>query len=110
MFSFNSNQAKNYLKDSSVKAKVLGLKLLQINIDNNNNNLEPNSKLLGKLLIIIPGRTGKAHDRNKIRRQIKEIFYKEKLYINPKVSILIVYSQALKLNYQELKEFLTKNI
>lgn len=63
----------------------------------------------GKLLIIIPGSTGKAHKRNKVRRQIKSIFYENKMFLKNKIYILIVYKSALELEFGEIRDFLIKN-
>jgi ribonuclease P protein component len=64
----------------------------------------------GKILIIIPAKTGKAHDRNLIKRRIKAIFYEQKLYEKPIISIIFAYKPALNLTFEQLKDFLTKNI
>jgi len=40
----------------------------------------PSVQSFGKILIITPRKVGSAPVRNKIRRQIKSLFYEEKLY------------------------------
>ncbi len=77
-----------------------GLKLLQA----------PTERDFGKLLVIIPKKSGKAHDRNLFKRRTKAIFYEEKLYQKPSVFILLVYKNAMKLSFEELRDFLVKAI
>jgi ribonuclease P protein component len=60
----------------------------------------------GKMLIIIPGKSGKAHDRNKFRRQARALFYEEKLYQKPLLLILLVHKQGLTVEFAQLKKFL----
>jgi len=58
----------------------------------------------GKILIIIPGKTGNAIKRNKIRRQIKAIFYEEKLFEKP--DILVIFNCIFRKNLIALYEVL----
>lgn len=101
LFQFSKHEISKYFEKATFKAKINGLKLLQ----NTKEELE-----FGKLLIIIPRKAGKASKRNFIRRRIKAIFYEKQLYKKPIISILIVYKQAMDLKFNQLKEFLTKNI
>lgn len=66
----------------------------------------PKTEAPGKLLIVIPKASGKAYKRNKIRRQIKSIFYEENLYQNPGIWIIIVYKKAMDLSFKDIKQFL----
>jgi len=66
--------------------------------------------LHGKILIVIPRKAGKAHERNLIKRRIKAIYYEEKLYAKPIVSIVLVRKEATKINFEDLKKFLVKNL
>ena len=99
LFSFSKKEIQSSSKDAKLKDKILGLKLLQA----------PCQQDHGKILVIIPKATGKAHERNKLKRQIKAIFYEEKLFQNPISSILIVYKEAKSLSFDEIKAFLIKN-
>ncbi|MFZ5954355.1 MAG: ribonuclease P protein component [Candidatus Dependentiae bacterium] len=42
----------------------------------------PATKPFGRIIVITPRKIGNAPARNKIRRQIKAIFYQEQLYLN----------------------------
>ncbi len=64
----------------------------------------------GKLLIVIPRKAGKAHERNLIKRRIKAIYYEEKLYEKSIISIILVREEATKISFEELKKFLVKNL
>jgi len=98
LFSFKQNEVKRAFSCAKLKSEIRGLKLLKSKLD------EPPEH--GKLLIVIPRRVGKASKRNRIRRQIKAIFYEEKLYENKQILILLVYKQALELSLDDIKKFL----
>lgn len=102
LFSFSKSETESAFKNTALHDQITGFKLLQTP--------PTTSSKFGKLLIIISKRSGKAHERNLLRRQIKSIFYEEKLFKKPITSILIVYKQATKLTFDEIKKFLTKNL
>ncbi|MFH1461971.1 MAG: ribonuclease P protein component [bacterium] len=100
LFRFEKKEVDLTFQNAKQKDKIEGLKLLQ----------SPNVETaFGKLLIITSKKVGKAHKRNRIRRQLKSIFYQEKLFQNPINSIIIVYKQATDLTFEQLREFLIKN-
>ena len=101
LFSFSQNEIDLAFKNANTIKNAQGLKFLQTD----EKNIEH-----GKILIITPRKLGKAHDRNKIRRQIKAIFFEEKLYEKPVISILLLYKEALDLTYEELKIFMLKSL
>ena len=117
-FKFNQKEISLIFKYSKIKKQIDGLKLLQLPIEalkkikpeelSNifEKQIESNQ---GKILIITSRKVVKAHKRNKLRRQIKSIFYEEKLFKKPVISILITYKQALNLTFEQLKEFLVKS-
>lgn len=100
MFSFQKKEIDAAFAKARIAGRCNGLKLLQTAMP-----IEPGS---GKLLIIVPGKTGKAHDRNLVRRRLKSIFYEEGLYQKPVHGILLVYKPALDLSFDQLKDFLVK--
>lgn len=100
LFSFKKQEISDAFTHAQLQAKGPGLKLLQAKAP-----LE-----YGKILIVIPKRAGKASKRNRLRRQVKSIFYHEKLYTKPITSILLIYENALDLTFEQLREFLVDNI
>ncbi len=100
LFSFSEKEIKTSFQHATLNAKIYGIKLLKA----------PSSSDFGKILIVIPGKSGKAHDRNKFKRQIKAIFYEEQLYKKPINSIILVYKSALKLTFEQIKQFLVENL
>ena len=103
LFSFKQNEVKRAFSYAKLHSQIKGLKLLESEIPDQPGQLGLEH---GKLLIVIPRRVGKASKRNKIRRQIRAIFYEEKLYESKKIFILLVYKQALELSLDEIKKFL----
>lgn len=100
IFDFTQAEIKTAFEQATLKDKVYGLKLLQA----------PTTQDFGKILIVIPKKVGSAPVRNKIKRQVKAIFYEERLYENPITSILLVYKAAAKMDFEQIKAFLTKNL
>ena len=100
LFSFSQKEIDLAFKKASLVGKSNGLKLLKSPCD-----LE-----YGKILIITPKKCGKANLRNQLRRRIKAIFYEEKLFQKPAIYILLAYKKSTEFSFDQLKEFLTKNI
>jgi ribonuclease P protein component len=97
LFSFSKKEV-SYTFDNAFPVKsILGLKMLQT--------AEQHCDY-GKMLIVASRKTGKAHDRNKVRRRLKEAFYTSKFYKKSVISIIIVYKKALDLSFDQLKTFL----
>lgn len=73
-------------------------------------NQEPQE--FSKLLIITPRKMGKSHQRNKLRRQIKAIFYENRLYEQStnKIFIVLLYKQSTSLSYEQLLSFFVKRM
>lgn len=64
----------------------------------------------GKLLVIIPRTSGKAHDRNKFKRQARAIFYENNLHLKKSSWILLVRKGGLDISYDNLKKFLISSM
>jgi len=77
---------------------VYGLKALQTEVNEH--------AQISKLLIITPRTSGKAVQRNRLRRRMKALFYQDNLYRYKVVTAIIVYRQAHKLSFDELQQFL----
>ncbi len=63
---------------------------------------------IARILMVIPRRVGSAPARNKIRRQIRHLFYENKLYEGDTDWIIIVKPAATKLTFQEIQNLLLK--
>lgn len=103
LFRFEKKEIDSTFANAQTKGYITGLKLLQAPIHNK-------EQTFGKLLIITPRKAGKACKRNKIRRQLRSIFYENQLYNKPVNSIIFIYKQALNLSFDNLKKFLQENI
>ncbi|MCK4264841.1 ribonuclease P protein component [Candidatus Babeliales bacterium] len=102
LFSFKKKEIDKVFEAALRKTSMLGIKLLFSPANKNQKH--------GKLLIIISSLSGKAHERNKVRRQIKNIFFEEQLYTVPGNWILQVYKEAMNLNFNQIRNFLLNNI
>ena len=101
LFSFKQKEVEKAFSHAKFKASLPGLKLLQTDA------LAPSH---GKLLIVASRKVGKASKRNRIRRQIREFFFKNKLYEKPVTSILIVYKEVFDLSQEKIANFLKDNL
>lgn len=66
--------------------------------------------IIGKILIITPKKSGKAHERNLLRRRIKAIFYENQLYMVPLKTIIYCKKGSTHLKFEQIKDFLLKVI
>ncbi len=105
LFRFSKKEVASLFENSTKKQIWRGLKLLQAPLEC----LDPSPKF-GKLLIVTPAASGRAYQRNRFRRQVKNIFYSKKLYLIPMVSILIANKNAMNLDFNQISMFLEKNI
>jgi ribonuclease P protein component len=63
-----------------------------------------------KLLITTPRKIGSAPQRNKLRRQLKSIFYQEKLYAQGKHIAVLLRSGAPEISFEQLKSMLIQTL
>ena len=98
IFSFTKSEIAAAFQTARPKIHYRGLKVLQASAHAQH----------GKLLIVIPRAYGKAHDRNRLRRQLRAIFYENKLHHNKIVWIILVRKNALALDFTTLTQFLIK--
>ncbi len=60
----------------------------------------------GRLLIIVPKKVGNAPQRNRIKRRLRALFYKEKFYTLLKDVIIVVRPEAAALSFMQLEAVL----
>jgi len=70
----------------------------------------PARKDIGRILVIASRKVGKAHERNKIRRQMRSIFYEEALFKQGLDCIVIVKPGGIKLPFAKLKQLLIQAV
>jgi ribonuclease P protein component len=103
LFSFKKKEVERAFSNAKLVKQIPGLKLLQAPCDYD----------YGKLLIVIPKKVGTAITRNRLKRQIKSIFYEEEMFSPAKgggvTLILMIYKPALEMSREEIKNFLIKN-
>ena len=66
----------------------------------------PAQKEYGRILIITPLKVGSAPERNKLRRQIKALFFENKKYEQPFDLIALVRAPLKDLSFNELQKLL----
>ena len=64
----------------------------------------PRSQELGRILMVIPKRIGSAPTRNKLRRQIRHIFYETQLFNGDADWIVIARPGAQEIPFSKLQE------
>jgi ribonuclease P protein component len=70
----------------------------------------PSSFSFGRVLIITSKKVGNAPERNLIRRQLKSIFYQNKLFEKQRDCIIITRSEIKQLSFQQLESIIKKVI
>ena len=68
--------------------------------------LAPRSGNFGRLLLVVPKRIGTAPIRNKLRRQLKHIFYEQKFHEGDRDWIVIARPAVSQLDFSALQKLL----
>jgi ribonuclease P protein component len=68
----------------------------------------PKQHELAHILVVTPRAVGTAPERNKLRRQLKAIFYEEKLYSQPMDLLIILKKGAVRFDFDQLKRIIMK--
>jgi len=61
-----------------------------------------------RILIVISRKVGSAPERNKLRRQIKSIFYQQRLFNSSFDYVCILYKPAVQLAFNDIKQILLR--
>ena len=94
--SFTSKELRALFKKARIVCRHTGLDIKQA----------PSSGEIGKIVVITPRKIGSAPVRNKIRRQLKSIFYQDKLYLHKTDIVIYCKKDSADLSYATLKELL----
>ncbi len=100
LFSFQPSEVKAAFAVAVAQGYGQGVKLIKA----------PSSCGHSKLLVVTPRASGKAHDRNLIRRRAKAIFYEHASHDKPAIFILLVNKRGTAGSFDVLKAFLLKHI
>jgi ribonuclease P protein component len=90
---FSHAQVQKLFKKAQRVLKISGLVVL----------CSPAEKNYGRILVVTPAAVGNAPERNKIRRQIKAIFYEHRLFTRDYDVIVLIRKEAIDLNFKELE-------
>lgn len=96
--SFSRDEISALFKAARTKVQEQGLKI----------RIAPKTKEFGRILIVIPKRSGNAALRNRVRRRLKSIFYEERLFEGPNDYLIFVGKEAINLPFSELKDILSQ--
>jgi ribonuclease P protein component len=106
LFTFTKPEVAEAFKHAHLKKYHQGLTLLQAPLVH-----APRNEPYGKLLIIIAGTAGKAHERNAMKRRLRSAFYEAKLYRkDPSFWILIVKKKAVGMPFKDIEKFLQESL
>jgi len=90
---FTKHQIDTLFKTARRVHKEPGITILQA----------PRQGTIGRILIVIPRKVGDAPTRNKLRRQIRSIFYEQKLYEKEHDWAVILRPEAKNLSFDQLQ-------
>jgi ribonuclease P protein component len=96
LFQFHKSEVQAAFAVATAAGYARGFKLLKA----------PGSTAHSKLLIVTPRASGKAHERNLVRRRAKAIFYELAQHEVPTNWILLVYKRSAETSFETLKNFL----
>lgn len=94
--SFSNKEIGNLLKSARIATRHPGLDI----------RVAASSAAYARVLVITPRKMGSAPERNKIRRQIKAIFYTNKLFENKKDLIVYCKKGCSNLSFTELTAYI----
>ena len=97
--SFTRSDIAKLLKNAQLKLRIKGVRVLAAS-----------SSLpeFGRILMIIPRRSGNSPQRNLIRRRLKSIFREEKLCEKLKDIVVIVRSEGINTPFDALRTMLVE--
>jgi ribonuclease P protein component len=91
---FTRKELNQFFSEARTLLKRPGLTIL----------IMPRTKDIARLLVITPRSIGTAPVRNKIRRQLKAIFYEHQLFQGAFDCVIIVRKELLSLSFDEIEK------
>lgn len=70
----------------------------------------PSKRKYGRILVVTAAAVGSAPKRNKIRRQLKALFYEQRFFTQGYDCVFIVRKEALTLSFAQLAQLLAKSL
>lgn len=98
---FNPDQIRTLYRSAKTVVKEPGIEIRRAPQQN---------KDLSKTLIVIPRAVGTAVERNLLRRQIKSIFYQDRLFENPFDLLILLKKGGTQLSFDQLTQLLTNAV
>lgn len=102
LFSFQASEVDHLFSIARPTLKTPGLTVL------GGKNDEKSQSNHGKMLIITSRKSGRAVERNLLRRRLKHLFYTHKWFEHKTSFIVITYRQVHQFSYDELELLFTK--
>ncbi len=97
---FTKKEVNAFWENARCVVKDVGLRIF----------IAPRQKTFGRILVVTSRKVGNAPERNKIRRQLKAIFYKNKWFNQEYDCVVIVKKEGIKLPFAKLETLLSKAI
>lgn len=96
---FKKVEVDTLFKNARIAAKISYVTLLMASA----------TKEYGRILLMISKKVGTAPQRNKLRRRLKDIFYREQLFLYKKDCVFIAKNKEINnLSFDDLKLFVNK--
>ena len=95
--SFSQSEVLALFKEARLCIRAYGLKVL----------VAPAHKEFGRILIVTPKKSGNSPERHRIKRRLREIFYKEKIFDRKKDYIVLVSKDGIETSSKKLQQLFT---
>lgn len=102
VFSFNQKEVSGLFSAAKLALRMPGITVLAAPTEE--------EYQLGKVLIITSRKSGKAVQRNKVRRRMRHLFWKHQWFASGYSFVIITYKQIHQFSYDELESIFKKMI
>ncbi len=100
LYSFSRAEVTELFKQAHRVLKTSGLTVL----------CAPSTREYGRILVVTAAAVGSAPKRNKIRRQLKALFYEQRFFTHGYDCVFIVRKEALMFSFEQLAQLLAKSL